>query len=370
MTPPLKTAMTAAQAESRRDATLRHRILAVWLPLAAITLAIAAARLLVGTHRVNWPGGNPLASLWRLLTGTWIGPQQGLSVLDIRLQRAVIGGSVGAALSAGGVALQSLLRNPLAEPFILGLSTGAGVGVMAQAYFAYLAEQPTAGPHHVGAMLGALASMTIVYLASRRRGVLDPLGLLLTGVVLSSINAGIIMLINRLVGPGGVRDDVADWMMGYLQVWLGAETVRFVLVVTVAGIVALFAHGRAMDVAAFSDAEAEAMGVNLGRLRTVLYAGATVLAAGAVVLAGPIAFVGLICPHIARLLVGPSHRPLLIASVLLGICLILLADIIAAALNIAFGFGVLPIGVFTSLLGGPAFLWMLRPHLGRGLTEA
>ena len=135
---------------------------------------------------------------------------------------------------------------------------------------------------------------------------------------------------------------------------------------TVCGLGVLLAASRAMGVATTSDAEAISLGVNLPRMRAVLFAVASVLAAGAVVLAGPIAFVGLVCPHIARLVLGPRHGPLLIGSALLGASLVITADTTSAALGLWLGIGLMPIGIFTAIGGGPAFLWMLRPQLGRG----
>ena len=137
--------------------------------------------------------------------------------------------------------------------------------------------------------------------------------------------------------------------------------------VTLVGFAVLTRSARAMDVASLSDAEAMSLGVRLNRLRTVLFLAATVLAAGAVVLAGPIAFVGLIAPHLARLALGPRHGPLLIGAALIGAGLVVAADTVSALLALKLGIGRMPIGIFTAMLGGPAFLWMLRPHLGRSL---
>jgi iron complex transport system permease protein len=138
-----------------------------------------------------------------------------------------------------------------------------------------------------------------------------------------------------------------------------------VAVVTLAGITLLVLMGRAMDVASFSEPEAVSLGVNMAALRTLLFVIAGVLAAGSVVLAGPIAFVGLICPHFMRGLLGPGHRALVIGSALAGAALILAADIAAVLLDRQLWTGLMPVGVFTAMIGGPVFLWALRPQLGR-----
>ena len=327
------------------------RRLTIGMTLIALALLAACAlRLFIGSSSIGLPTGELADYIWQE-----------------RLTRLVMALFVGAALAVSGVALQSLLRNPLAEPYILGLSTGAGAGIMVQAYvFFLITGHVAAGANGLGALAGAAAAMFIVFILGQRKGVIDPLGLLLTGVVLSTICGALILMMNYLVGPGGIRDNLARWMMGSLDA--GADRTLIIAVggMTLLGLIVLATHGRAMDVASSSDAETMSMGVNLPRLRIILFAVASVLAAGAVVLAGPIAFVGLICPHIARLALGPSHRPLLVASAMLGAALVIAADTASAALNLALGIGLMPIGVFTALVGGPVFLWMLRPQLGKG----
>ncbi len=329
-----------------------RRVVVALLVMVCVLAAAVVARLWIGPNAIGWPSGE----------------HAGFIVED-RVMRMLIGLIVGVGLSVSGVSLQTLLRNPLAEPYILGLSTGAGAGIMVQSYLHYLWQGEIAvGTNAGGAVLGAAVIMLIVFLAGRRKGVIDPLGLLLTGVVLSTICGALILMMNYLVGPGGIRDNIARWMMGNLHVPGESEIVVVWVVglVTAGGLCVLMFASRAMDVATTSDAEAISLGVNMSRLRGVLFAVSSLLAAGAVVLAGPIAFVGLICPHIARLVLGPRHGPLLIGSALLGAALVITADTTSAALNLWLGIGMMPIGIFTAIVGGPAFLWMLRPQLGRG----
>ena len=285
-------------------------------------------------------------------------------ILPHRGHRLAMACIVGVGLSVGGVGLQNLLRNPLAEPFLLGLSTGAGVGVMLQLLAGKLFGWTV--PIHFGALCGAVMSLTIVYLASRRHGIIDPLGLLLVGVVLGTINGGIIMFLNFVPGSVGLRPEIAQWMMGHLNQGASLGMICVIGGITVAGFIVLLWYGSAMDVATFSDAEAESLGVHLGRLRFTLFIVSSVLAAAAVALAGPIAFVGLICPHMARLMLGPQHRPLLIGAALTGAMLMVLADMTSYGLNLIFRWGLMPLGIFTAILGGVCFLWILRPQLGRG----
>ncbi|MEM9418040.1 MAG: iron ABC transporter permease [Planctomycetota bacterium] len=346
----------------------RQSDLVVLAVLFGVFLLAAAFRLLVGTSSLGLPEGE---ARWE--------------VLALRGDRLASAALVGAALAVAGVALQALLRNPLAEPFILGLSTGAAAGIVGQRLFAATLGI-SLGFGFGGAAFGAGLCMVIVYLASQRHGVLDPLGLLLTGVVLSTISGALIMLAVHL-RPGLLRVELSQWMMGFLSgdqsavvSWgrgmldrdagwrIGFPWVFFVVAgVLVLGLGYLTRQAKAMDLATLSSGEARALGVNLRRLRRGLFGVSCLLAAGAVVLAGPVAFVGLVCPHVARLLVGPGHRGLLWSSALLGATLVILADTVGAELARRLGVGVVPLGVFTAIVGGGAFLWMLRPHLGRGV---
>ncbi len=328
-----------------------------------VLLTVAAARLCAGTTW-GWPQGNLLGAMWRAFVPGWTDDQTRFDLLlDIRLSRLVLAVLVGWALATSGVALQSLLRNPLAEPFILGLSSGAAVGVMVQTLAGHYLQRPF-GPMHAGALIGACLSMGVVYTASRRRGMIDPLGLLLIGVVLSTVNGAIIVLLNYAPGSAGLRDDIARWMIGYLNESVtNTATIPMTATLIAGGFAWLVYQAPAMDVATFSDTEAISLGVNLKRLRFSLFLVAGVLAAAGVVLAGPIAFVGLICPHVTRLLLGPSHRTLLLGAAMAGATLMVFAD--TASVMLDFGQGRLPLGIFTAVLGGPVFIAMLRPQLGR-----
>lgn len=335
--------MTAARSS-------RKRIFLGWLAIATGLLTAIAARLLIGSTTLGLPTGEH-ASI----------------ILDIRIQRGTVAAIVGVALAVSGVALQALLRNPLAEPYILGLSTGAGLGIMVQSYLA-LQLGFAVGQGSLGALVGTVLTLVIVYLASRRNGVIDRLGLLLVGVVLATITGAMIMLLNYLAGPGMLRDNLMQWMMGVLQVRELGWQDALAGCVCCASLVLLLWQGRAMDIATLDDDEASALGVNVGRLKLLMLGVASVLTATAVLIAGPIAFIGLIGPHLARLLLGPTHRPLLIGAAMLGVTLLITADVASDAVYyLQPTVGLIPIGIFTAILGGPIFLWMLRPQLGRGI---
>jgi iron complex transport system permease protein len=313
--------------------------------------------------------------------GTELSPEAKAQILELRESRALMGCIVGAALAVAGVMLQSLLRNPLASPDLLGLASGAGLGVMLVAFIGWragwgiagpgwpaapAAGLSAAGPAPMGfawttssaALIGALAALAIVFTLSQRRGLLDPVTLVLVGVVVSIMcSSGTLLLKSLLPDQGfaagrlllGELRDVGD--VGRGQVWAAG-------IVTLLGVLVGVGAGKAMDAAALGEDEARSVGVPLGALRAVLFITAGVLCAGSVVLAGPIGFVGLICPHAVRLLAGPSHRTLIVGAALAGAALVVLADVLARLMD--FGAGHPPIGVLTSLVGGPVLVILLR----------
>lgn len=315
---------------------------------------VAAGRLWIGNDGLGLPADAALSSF----------------VLELRGARLWSAAVVGVCLALGGVALQALLRNALAEPFVLGLSGGAAAGVMAQGLvmswgLGSLSWAVGLGPW-VGAILGSTLATALVWAAGQRRGVLDPLGLLLAGVVLSAIFGAAVMVMHLLAGES-LRSNLARWMMGMLDE-SASPTVRWAgTAVALLAWLWMFKVARAIDVATLGDEEARSLGVAVARLRLGLFLVASVTASAAVVLSGPVAFVGLIGPHLARTMLGPSHRALVPGAALAGALLVIGADTAGAAMQLAIPrLGLVPLGVFTAILGGPAFLWLLRPQLGRG----
>ncbi len=283
----------------------------------------------------------------------------------VRWTALAVGATAGAALATSGVLLQALLRNPLASPFILGLSAGAGLGVMLAMYVGYAFEFSALrhGSNMLPALAGSLVVLAVVFGLSQRRGWLDPLSLVLVGVIVSTISGALIMFLHHLV-PTGLHGEITRWMMGRIPEATPPQTLAVAGGLTLLGMIAAMVMGRAMDAATLSDDEAHSVGVALGRLRLVMLGLAGALTAGAVALCGPIGFVGLIAPHAARLLLGPGHTRLVLGAALVGILLVVGADIGRQAIDV--GAGRMPIGIFTAIIGGPAFIWLLRS--GRGQT--
>lgn len=306
-----------------------------------LVVAAGAGRLVIG-DRVGWPVDS--------------------DVLAIRVDRLMIGLSVGAALSVSGVLLQALLRNPLASPYVLGVSSGAALGVIV-AWAGWLSV--TGGlATHSAAMLGAGLTMLAVYLLAQKRGRVDPIGLILVGVIVNSINGAAIMFLNYL-NPHGVRGDMVRWLMGHLDDGVTRSWIITIGVLTLLGTAIAARIGPAMDVASFGDDEAASLGVHLAGLRLVMLGVSGVLTAGSVVLAGPVGFVGLVCPHGVRLVMGPSHRWLVIGSALAGAATVVAADALIKLASVETGIGLMPLGVLTALIGGPIFLLLLRREIGR-----
>jgi iron complex transport system permease protein len=292
------------------------------------------------------------------LTFQWPDP----SVLRFRVVPLVVGVTVGIALAVSGVLLQALLRNPLASPYILGVSTGAALGVILAMYLGVvLGIELLRDRHALPALVGAVGVLAIVYGLGQRRGWLDPVSLILIGVIVSAICGAAIMLLQHLV-TNGLRGDLLVWMMGRIPQAAPTEALAAAGAITIAGAVLSAGLGRTMDAATLSDDEARSVGLALGPLRVWLFLVAGALAAMSVSIAGPIGFVGLVAPHAARLILGPRHTVLVIGAALCGVILIVGAD--AARQTFLLGAGRVPIGVFTALVGGPAFIWLLRS--GRG----
>lgn len=271
----------------------------------------------------------------------------------LRLHRVEVGAIVGAALGLAGALLQSLLRNPLAAPDLMGLTAGAGLAVTLRTW--QLGVALGAASAAVPALLGAVSVLVFVWFLSQRRGLINPVTMILVGVIVSVILGAATMLVASLMPDRGFS--VARWMMGTLR-----EDVARPAVFVSGGLVLLtlawgVGAGRAFDAMALSEDEARSVGVRVGLVRAGQLAGAGALTAVSIVLAGPIGFVGLVCPHVIRLLAGPSHRTLLVGSALSGIVLVVGADTFVRIVST--DAGRIPLGVVTSLLGGPVFLVLL-----------
>lgn len=315
-------------------------------PLYALALAGVlgsfALALLTGSVSV------PPAAVARALLGLPVPPLTAAIVLDLRLPRALLAFGVGGLLALSGVELQVLLRNPLADPYVLGVSGGAAAaalaGILAGAGFAAVMGD---------AFLGALAATLLVVLLARLTGPLTPLRLLLTGAVFAAgANALCLLLLSLARAP--TLETMLFWLMGGIHAY-GTHPL-LLLGLLAAALALLFVEARRLDILLRGPETARALGVRVGALAALLYASSALLTAAAVTEAGMIGFVGLLVPHLARLLGGAGHRRVLPLSTLLGGSLLLAAETLAHSVLAP---RLLPIGVVTALLGVPLFLLLL-----------
>lgn len=309
--------------------------------LALCAFVALAAALLFGSINVS-PAG-----LWAVISGDEMGITRNI-ILELRLPRALTAFAVGGMLALAGAQMQVLLGNPLAEPYILGISGGAAVGALLAMLLGAAAFGVTSS-----ALAGALISMLLVFGLAHGRGAWSPTRLLLTGVVIA---AGWGALISFLLvrAPQQNLPGMLFWLMGDL-----AHTDRALpgLLILIIGLLFTLPRARSLNLLARGEAQAAVLGVEVQPLRLQLYLTASLLTATAVTLGGSIGFVGLVIPHMLRLFAGSDHRLLLPASVLGGGTLLLLADTMARTILAP---QQLPVGVLTAMLGVPLFLYLLQ----------
>ena len=314
-------------------------------PLTARRLAVTAGVMAVVTVAVAW--GCCL-----------LGPETlGWAVVQIRLGRIAAAAIIGAGLAVAGMALQGLLRNPLAEPYILGISSGAGVGVLAGIVLL--------GRYAVGtpalAAIGAGATCVVVYLIAQRRGRLDPYVLLLAGVSVGMFNGAVMFGLLLYMEPDHLLQFIR-WSMGDVPQWAWSQPLLLAGCggVVLAGWAVLLIRGAAFNALGLGDEVARSAGVGVGRFRVETFIVVSVMTAATVSLAGPVGFVGLIVPHVCRLLVGADHRRLAVVSGFAGAIALIAADTFCRTFGPWQGIGKIPVGVVTALCGGPFFVWLLR----------
>jgi iron complex transport system permease protein len=283
-------------------------------------------------------------------------------VRDLRLARILLAMLVGAGLATAGAAFQALFRNPLADPFIIGASSGAALGATLAITLGMTWSVAGFGPIPLAAFLGALLAVFVVYAIAGGSGKTTVIGMLLAGAALSTVLSSAVSMLML------VRDDnlheIFAWLMGGFngRSWTHLLSSTPYLVI---GMSALWLLSRPLDALACGDEIAQTIGLSLPKARGVVVVAASLVTAAAVASGGVIGFVGLVSPHIARLLFGATHRRLIPASALTGALLTLLADDLARTIMAPLE---LPVGIITSLLGGVFFLYLLktRQHEIRG----
>lgn len=325
---------------------------AVWRIAASETLKILSEA--TSLHLSDWVG----------IEEDWSKAQFNIIWL-IRFPRVLLGVFVGAGLAVVGVTMQALVRNLLADPYILGISSGASVGAVSVLAFGAFAF---AGIYAIslGAFLGSLLTFVIVFLLAQSNGRLVPGRLILSGVAVAYFFSGLTSFITLTSDKRELARAVLAWLLGSLA---GTDWPELTLPVAVlaAGSLYLTLQARSLNALIVGDETAATLGVDLVRFRRQLFVTVSLVTGTMVAVSGAIGFIGLMIPHIVRLMVGTDHRRVLPVSVFVGSTFLIWVDVVART---AFDPVELPVGVITSLLGGPFFLWLLRQQLAsRGGSE-
>jgi len=319
--------------------------------LALLTAALGtgmAAALTIGAYDVA------LADLVHIVwTRAGLGePDPGLAttvIWNLRLPRVILVVAVGAALASSGAVFQATFRNPLVEPYVLGVSSGAAFGA---ALGMVVPRFPLSV--QLSALAGALLAVTLVYLLARGRHDAPIVTLVLSGLIVGSVFAAGVSLLKYVANDAALRD-IVFWLMGgfYFATW---EDVRIVVPVVVLATAIMAGGGWTLNVLAMGDHEAESLGINPRTARVVLLATSTLATAVSVSVVGIVPWVGLMTPHAVRLWLGPDNRIVVVASALLGALLLLACDTAARSLTSS----EIPVGIITALAGGPFLAFLIR----------
>jgi iron complex transport system permease protein len=280
-------------------------------------------------------------------------------VFGLRLPRIALGILVGASLSTAGAGFQALLRNPLADPYVLGVSSGAALG----AIVSLIAAPHVVGAIQIAAFIGAASTIAGVYFLGRRGGQLDSPTLLLAGIVAASFLSAIIMFLLTMVTGSELRS-IAFWLMGDLTApppttnvlgWLG-----FLFFVFIVAAGAMYTTSSDLNLILTGEQEARHLGVNVNRVKFVVYIAASVLTGLAVSVSGAIGYVGLLIPHVMRMFFGTDYRMLIPTAAIGGAIAIVLADTLARTVVAPTE---LPVGAMTALAGAPVFIYLMRRRM-------
>ncbi|MCD4823880.1 MAG: iron ABC transporter permease [Phycisphaerae bacterium] len=282
-------------------------------------------------------------------------------VWSLRLTRLASAALVGAALAAGGMALQAMFRNPLAEPYLLGISSGAGVGVLLGMSMAG-AILPSWFGEPALAFAGAMLTCGVVYLIAQRRGRLDSYSLILSGVIVNVFNGAVMLAIHLYVDPYRIAV-FSRWMMGEIPETTSTGVLLVCAVCILAGWAVLFLRSAGYNALGLGEEVACSSGVPVGRLRIETFVCVSLMAGAAVALAGPVGFLGLIVPHICRMILRADFRVLIIAGGFAGAIFLMVVETACYCLGPFVDVAAIPVGIVTALCGGPFFLVLLRRQL-------
>lgn len=317
--------------------------------VAALAVAVACA-VALGSEHV--PAAKIAAAFVAKLTGgaSPLTPEQDAIIFGIRLPRLLLALVVGASLSVAGAAFQALLRNPLAEPYVLGVSGGAALGAVLAIVFA--GSLPLG--RTVAGFVGAVVTIGVVYALGQGRDGATTDRLLLSGVIVNAFLSSSIIFLMTLASDVGMRGTYA-WLIGDLS-GAGGELLPVALLALV-GSAVIYANARSLNLLMVSEQDAAALGVSARRVKAAVYVAASLVTGAAVSVSGMIGFVGLVVPHAVRLAVGSDNRLVVPASALVGAAFLVAADTAARSM---FAPREIHIGVITAFVGAPVFVYLLR----------
>jgi len=342
------------------DRHVRNRLTPWRLVLGVLALVVVlVAAVCVGAADLGWT--TVLAELWAQLSGT-TSPldQRGADILwQLRVPRVLLACLVGAALASAGAAYQGVFRNPLADPYLLGAAAGAGLGATLAVVFAPGTRDWIIGPIPLAAFAGALLGVGLTWVLGRSARGTGTAILLLAGVAVAAFLTSVQTFVQQL-DTDSIKQ-VYTWMLGGLNT-TGWQDVLITLPYIVPAVIVLCLCTRLLDVLALGDDEAGSLGVHPGRVRLVVLGAASLATAAAVSVSGLIGFVGIVVPHVVRLLAGVSYRVVLPLSLIGGGIFLVIADEIARTVIAP---AELPLGVVTAFTGAPFFVLVLRRNRGK-----
>ncbi len=323
-----------------------NRWLIVLLILLVLLVFISVFSLCVGS------AGIPLKKIFRIIS-EGEGTAEYSILFDIRLPRILLGLAIGGALSLAGTILQGMFRNPLVEPYTLGISGGASLGVCINIIFKwYLVIGVLAYP--LSGFLGAVFVIILVYTLSLKKGILKIHGMLLTGVMISFISSSLVMLLMAVSRTEDLHS-IVFWIMGSLDE-PNRVLIKTALWGALGGLVFSYFFSLDLNALALGEEEAVHLGINVPRTKRTLFLIASILTGFSVSVAGIIGFVGLVVPHFMRMIIGTDHRVLFLGSFLAGACFLILCDTLARTVIAPLE---LPVGVITGIIGGIVFIYAL-----------
>jgi iron complex transport system permease protein len=333
-----------------RDRLTMRRLVITLAALAVALILIAIAAVAVGSEHVS------ISALFKIIASEMTGnpadvtPEQRIIILDIRIPRAMMAIVVGAALSVAGAAYQALLRNPLADPGILGISSGAAIGALAATIFAE--SLPVSRP--IAAFTGAVLTIAFVYALGQGHQSDSSVRLILAGMITNALLSSIVIFLVT-TASGSRQRNVLSWLIGNLS--SEERLLPLVASLVLVGILVIYLNARSLNLLMIGEQDALALGVEVDRVKLTVYIAASLVTGAAVAVSGALGFVGLIVPHAIRLAGGSDNRLVVPASALAGGAFLLLADTVARTVIAP---RELHLGVITALMGAPVFVYLLR----------